>query len=321
MEVENLVFLTIRNNNISELPQAIGRMWELKELNVSCNGLRWLPWELMRIMGSNAGHLVRFRCRPNPLFIPASTDNVTMLRAFGDTLDATKAESNRLKEIRGRLSGNKQRKKKNKNVCLYIDWARKINKELNKRLENQPKQGPLMRVSGKHFKSAPIRLGMTAITYFDNKGALMPNSPLAPSSLPEHQSILAPVKFEYKASMPSIADSVAGRSGAPSLKEACLRVCVRNTGFKDIDKIVPADAPQAIWNAIGWAKRTKEDYIKQCSVCWRQYVMPRAEWVEYWHCEPDSLLCTTENIAVPVLRRVCSWGCAHPDTFQLRKPF
>lgn len=321
MEVENLVFLTIRNNNITELPQAIGRMWQLKELNVSCNGMRWLPWELMRIMGSNAGHLARFRCRPNPLFLPASTDNVTMLRAFGDTLDATKAETVRLKEVKTRLSGNKQGNKEKNNVCLYVDWARKINKELHKRLESQPEQGPLMRVSGKHFKSAPIWLGMTAITYFDDKGELVPNSPPAPSSLPEHQSILAPVKSESKASMPSIAGSVAGRSGAPSLKEACLRVCVRNASFKDIDNIMPADAPQAIWNAIERAKRTKDDYITQCSVCWRQYVMPRAEWIEYWHCEPDSLSCTTENIAVPLLRRVCSWGCAHPNAFQSRKPF
>ena len=62
--------LSLRNNKLSELPPAISKLSNLVELNVGGNKLRWLPWEMLELLGPRAKLRV-LNLHPNPFVEPA----------------------------------------------------------------------------------------------------------------------------------------------------------------------------------------------------------------------------------------------------------
>jgi hypothetical protein len=95
-ELHNLVVLILRDNNLEELPPAIGQLVNLKELNVSQNGLvsgnvlqiyfeilsdlliqRYLPAEIQKL---NLDSFVYF---PNAFLSPPADAPLTLRRTFG----------------------------------------------------------------------------------------------------------------------------------------------------------------------------------------------------------------------------------------------
>ncbi|KAK7605710.1 hypothetical protein JOL62DRAFT_529400, partial [Phyllosticta paracitricarpa] len=62
--LENLTVLSLRNNKLTEISPAIANLKNLKELNLAGNKLRWLPWELLRLVAPN-GELASLNVSPN----------------------------------------------------------------------------------------------------------------------------------------------------------------------------------------------------------------------------------------------------------------
>lgn len=322
MELENLTVLSLRDNEISHIPQSIGWLWELYELNVAGNELRWLPWEFLRIVGSPKGKICNFWARPNP-FLAAGTIAIPDGFSFRPFSQNTEGAKKNIKKYRRTL---KDIREENRNgtydgFLLYLQWAIQINKELHDRLGDPNTLRDAW--PRKSFITVPIFLGMSRIAYFDRYGRVADSSPTPPSMLPPQQAILPPVANVEDAVMPQVVAGLQGQERCPTLFELALRSCVRSPSFRNIDQILPEHVPDLVTRGVEWGKKAAEDY-KQCSVCWKTYVMPRAEWIEYWHCapgRPEDLHCSIETIALPFLRSVCSWGCAHPVAIQSRTPW
>ena len=319
MELGNLTVLSLRHNQITELPQSIGGLWEMYELNVAANQLRWLPWELLRLFGSPAGKLYQLHVRPNPLFepcAPVSADGYHF-RPFADTTESANENVKRYRSMIKKMEKNNDDGRHDGKI-FYFTWAKTVNKVLRERLSDP--DCPRIRWPRKTFKSTPIFLGMTPIAYFDRHGRVLESSPTPPSLLSAEQTVLAPTATRSKAALPEIADSAAGTGGVRTLFEMALHASVQSNWFRDIERLLPHDVPDLVAHGVEAGKRYMEDR-RLCSVCGKPCIMPRAEWIEYWHCSPDNLVCSTETIALPVLRRACTWGCAHPTAFRSRKPF
>ncbi|KHO01279.1 Leucine Rich Repeat domain protein [Metarhizium album ARSEF 1941] len=66
-DLEYLTILSLRGNKLTEIPPAIAKLSNLKQLNLSQNRLRSLPIELLDLFGKNLGDVV---LHPNPFFEP-----------------------------------------------------------------------------------------------------------------------------------------------------------------------------------------------------------------------------------------------------------
>ncbi|WEW60538.1 hypothetical protein PRK78_006025 [Emydomyces testavorans] len=109
------------------------------------------------------------------------------------------------------------------------------------------------------------------------------------------------------------------RTRAPSLRELSLRACVRTWFFRSIDLDAnddeDAESPTSVRHLLQLAKLVNDSGGRRCSVCGREYIIPRAEWVEWWDCLPYENGSKMARVGgqrlwpLPFLRRGCSWGC------------
>ena len=65
--MKNLEVLSLRSNNLTEILPSIGKLWNLRELNLGSNQLNWLPWELLGLLHAN---LKKCMIYPNPFIRP-----------------------------------------------------------------------------------------------------------------------------------------------------------------------------------------------------------------------------------------------------------
>jgi Leucine Rich repeats (2 copies) len=72
-----LTVLSLRGNQLRELPPSVGKLSNLKELNLSQNGLRYLPYEILELF-SDTSRLNSLHLHPNlfhePQFPPSDED-------------------------------------------------------------------------------------------------------------------------------------------------------------------------------------------------------------------------------------------------------
>ena len=155
------------------------------------------------------------------------------------------------------------------------------------------------------------QVASTRIAFLDINGTSHRNNdwPPAPSSLPEHWP------------EPSADDELLGpcpeeRTKIPSLLESALRACFASPQLSQLPFLLPDECPVHITKLIKRTFKLKEAGGQTCSVCKREYIVPRTEWIEWWYCEPwGSTRTDREKVLaqdrgpVPFLRRGCSWSC------------
>ncbi|KAH0543081.1 hypothetical protein FGG08_002594 [Glutinoglossum americanum] len=95
-------------------------------------------------------------------------------------------------------------------------------------------------------------------------------------------------------------------TGPPPLMSLALLTLLRAYGadpsFPTLPSLLPSDSiPQRLMRE---TVKAGDEGGRQCTVCRREYVIPRTEWIEWWNCVPDGL-----GMGVPVLRRGCRWSC------------
>ena len=71
----NITVLTVRNNELAEVPEFVGQLKRLQELNVGGNNIHWLPWELLDLL-SNDSRPLRLIVDPNPLIQPVDEEAI-----------------------------------------------------------------------------------------------------------------------------------------------------------------------------------------------------------------------------------------------------
>ena len=155
----------------------------------------------------------------------------------------------------------------------------------------------------------PCPVASTRIAFLDITGTSIRQWPPAPSSLPEHwpepqadNEFLGPVPEE--------------RTKSPSLLEFALRACKRSPQLSQLPFLVPDDCPQHLTQLLQRTWKIREAGGQSCSVCGKEYVVPRTEWIEWWYCIPEQATpilqdnpLTRNREPVPLLRRGCSWAC------------
>lgn len=108
-------------------------------------------------------------------------------------------------------------------------------------------------------------------------------------------------------------------SRAPSLREVALLAFTKSPFF---DQVVDSEemeyCPQLVTRLVRQAREVRNAGGRVCSVCQRNFVIARTEWIEWWDCS------THENglkgprspgeklRPLPFRRLGCSWGCV-PD--------
>lgn len=158
-------------------------------------------------------------------------------------------------------------------------------------LQFQDQESPL----GKGW--SPLHIATGPITYMDMEG-----NPMGDST-PRNRSILTP------------SGSTSPVNDAPSLREVALRAVSKLPYLEQTTDEELAEYPAMIVPLLRQAREVRAAGGQPCSVCHREYVIPRTEWMEWWDftpCENGMKMsrCPGERLRpLPFRRFGCSLSC------------
>lgn len=296
--LNNLTVLSLRGNKIHELPPAIGRLHNLTELNISQNSLQFLPFEILDLF-SDTSRLQSFQIHPN-LFHERQCPPEDVSEGYQNVAHEIGVENGtrpRRGAICGILPGRKPR-----------SWH------------------PQWRVS---FTAR------TEIRYLDINGAHMKGPTLS------NHTLFGPRKFPNGIPVADANDTPTPpnprgnvMSRAPSLLELALSACSRTPQLPYLASGLPEDCPESFHGLLGLVAAKKESGGSKCTICKRDFIIPRTEWIEWWQIAKVlgdtkvggriSQEKKTENqrdaveSMVPLMRRGCSWLCV-PEKMMVKE--
>ncbi|KAF1954027.1 hypothetical protein CC80DRAFT_369227, partial [Byssothecium circinans] len=314
--MEHLNSLILRDNQIKTLPPQIAHLRTLRELDLSRNKLEYLPAEILDLHQSPT-RLLRLQLLGNPLLEPIR----------GREGGRRKELANLHRLHHNSLQGGNPRKPM---YCGLQGGDRAISMWV---LRSAEATFPLYQGSKHHRHCPPINatglvlpklMAHTLPSYYDQSGHLVENSPPPPSSggsdfpvilhsstfgaygVPEF--IFEPSKRSKVFSFltMSIHEALAHPDDTPDDVRYGLTV---NEDGGDPYPIPPQ--AERLLSAADNNMATIFKKFRTCHCCGKDYIMPRAEWIEFWH-NHKSIDC------LPVKVQVCSWGCV-PD-FIAKRP-
>lgn len=101
----------------------------------------------------------------------------------------------------------------------------------------------------------------------------------------------------------------------PSLRDLALLACSR---YPYLDKFLQEEDltgfPELMVQLLRRARDVRHQGDQICSVCGRNFIVPRTEWIEWWDCSIYETAVkqreSNEKLRpLPFIRRGCSWGC------------
>jgi hypothetical protein len=300
--LDSLTVLSLRNNGITELPGSIYRLVNLTELNVAYNALRWLPWELLSLLGPEKP-LTKLHVLPNPFVQP-----VDQPESFRESQSLSNGTPPSILPRYFKLAMTKETW--NLNIDRYIKepasedmpltsattWTDKLMLELQKLiLKLGPKVVDESSLLNFHllksplFAQHPVYLASSEVSRFSIDGSPEPGS----ASFRHQRGVVAAAPLHSSSSK---------ESTVKSLFEQSVFVASQH----DVDY---RDLPQAIRSAMSIAQDSWDEGGRICSVCKKQYVIPRTEWLDYYYIAQSSLIISESDVAWPFLRRGCTFGC------------
>ncbi|KAJ4380357.1 hypothetical protein N0V86_004668 [Didymella sp. IMI 355093] len=309
--LQYLTSLTLRGNNIEELPPQIRQLSNLRELDVSLNKLQYLPFELLEMLAPH-GKLERLTTLGNPLLERVSHNRYRKL-------DERVTFTSSAQSIYPRLQSCPDPEALVWHIRYIESMANflaavELKYTTGGRATDERKfpYHPATRVIADQAASRYI--GRSLVSYLDQTGQLIKGSPAQPSpNTNDYPVIVETDEGAYGVpSFPIFAPPAA--SCIPSLLTMSVTTALRNITVQETrDRLgdpVPFDA-DAIFAR---AKYNNADagfgYFHQCHVCKKDYIVARAEWIEFWS--------TSFTVFYPFKVKVCSWGCVPPS--MTRKP-
>jgi hypothetical protein len=300
----NISVLSLRNNELHDIPPSIGRLPNLQELNIAQNNVQWLPWEMFDLVHCRGNHR-QITVRPNPLIDPTED-----LQGPSPLLSRPKVTGgeyiehlNRWGETNGAFFRKMQQWYSEEDTA----WTMRHELELRLKL-GRLKQNMYMQEASraglelKLCKEQLIFLASSAIRYFDARGTPCTGNKLARvvDEEQKYQAVVDPFMNQPQDREPS---------NIASLFETTLRKIQSNFTLHDL----PEGLPAAVASALEAAARGSEHGNEKCSVCKNEFIVARAEWMEFWFNGFPRQDCLTLETILPFLRRVCSWECAQPN--------
>lgn len=274
----NITVLSLRNNSLEELPAAITQLNRLTELNVAGNRLNHLPWSVLDLLRSTED-VCKVSLRPNPFRVPKVTID---------------KDSSKLMQLDEQLGDDQHPVASAMSKSLEARFLRG-RQTLNGGDEDAtPKKK-------RNSREQLIFLAPSRIRFLDSEGSVVRPSMTA------HPS--GEIDWEAPVLEPQSPPVTQASTTAPSLFELVLRSAQESYDLRDVTALLPLDTPSTVSRALEQAARGVEYGNDQCSTCSKPFVMPRAEWLEYWFHGHDYYDLTQDAI-LPFKRTACSWACA-----------
>jgi hypothetical protein len=273
----NLAVLSLRSNSLTELPPSIGRLRNLQELNVAGNQLSFLPFELLGLVQNK---LVQLTLSPNRFVRPLPPPTSTILRRVRVPIEAGEC----LQELHRMRSR-----------CPRLGYPEPSHEALLHRL-----YASRFSEASRGIKPKTTYVASSETTFLEIDGTVV-RSP--------YRSFTANFEPSYSVTFDRPAPPSSVRSAAPSLFELSARACARSQYVGQLSLLLPEDVSPPVDHAIAKVLDSRDIGMQRCSVCTKQFLIPRAQWVEYHHVGPGGEMCSSNEMFHPFLRRTCSWVC------------
>ncbi|KAK8061406.1 hypothetical protein PG994_007772 [Apiospora phragmitis] len=308
--LEFLSVLSLRNTQMAELPPVIGKLRNLKTVNVSLTRLRYLPAELLDLM-TYEGKLKELIVHPNPFHQPDQRHEYgTLFPVLSDEPEDIVI----LHETDG--SGAYD----GKTVRAWLDRRDRL-----KGVKESPGCANLPLEIWQMLLAA-----RSPIQFTDSRGVRVSQFTLP--SLPTEDDVPPlVVETEDFASSPALPraaretnTAAATFSRVPSLMEIALRACSRTAQREQLPGYLEGSDPHHLADTLhdlnAQADANGNMGTVPCSTCRKQVVKPLAQWIEWWDLgivalrdkEPIGSANASEldkKQSVPFMKRACSWGC------------
>jgi Leucine-rich repeat (LRR) protein len=331
-DVQNITQLYLRHNQIEELPQDIAKLVNLDTLDVAHNHIKHLPFEVIKLLQPH-GKLTRLSTFNNPLLAPMysgrfhQTDSVKEeddgegAISTMDTLPLDLLREDARAEIPhlyASLASSEDREQVVWRIRYLESWAHSFdggNDARNPQTEEDVgfyPHHPSLWLDDlddeKVLDRAPRYIARTLVSYYDQAGNLLHGSPSLPTSNRKED--------EY----PIIVETTLGTYGTPASLFTPPHTS-KNTPLltTTTDRALRTETPDEIRDAMRMSNRIlppdaelilrraeKNDAggygrFRKCHLCKKDYVVARAEWIEFWCAGPD--------VWIPVEVQVCKWSC------------
>lgn len=310
--LHSLSVLSLRSNELVELPSCIGKSRRLVELNIANNLLRFLPYEILDLF-AGPSKLQILHVHPNPFYGPeVTTKDSNVLLSPMEELDRV----SELLKIRC-ISPERERAWHPQWTIAYKcrSYVRFID------IDGTLVKGPALP------GDEPLFISSSAKPMFTHS--------LLRSFFGGNKVPVAPHDDNPEPPMPFLGLRSTTVSHAPSLFEVAVKMWSQipnGPGLKDWLGYDPPEKPARLLEDARVLRET-EAGDRRCTICKRPFVIPRTEWIEWWQvarvqeATPSSSIPspqrTKNNLRdeaesmIPFLRRGCSWKCL-PEKVILR---
>jgi hypothetical protein len=306
--LDNVTVLSLRNNSLIELPSAIGKLRRLVELNVANNHLHFLPYEILQIF-SEPSKLHSLTWHPNPFYEPdiPEADPYKGGEPYPpDFRDGVLSRSGRPGPVSSGLP----------ETCPKWNLKYRFRSEVRfTNIDGTLSKGPSFPSDRSLFSTSARQRSSISLPYGLGRSNMIKIAP--PGDVPDP---------------PKVSPFLGGgrASKAPSLLEVALKSWSQSSGMPDLCDWLEDEPPERLVSIMQDAKVLKEMEAdtRKCTICQRQFVIPRTEWLEWWRiskAQKDRQLTSAaspmrqmENrrdqveSMIPLIRRGCSWRCL-PD--------
>ena len=271
----NVTVLSLRNNSLREIPSSVTRLSKLAELNIAGNQLENLPWELFSMLRST-DDVCKVSLRPNPFKVPRlSVQPASPSRANTSTSGDDSNSSSIFRQLEERFIHGRQ----------FLNGGDKDATPRKKR----------------DSREQLIFLAPSRIRYMDSDSSVVRS--VMSTNQHDENALETPV-FQ-----PQHPPTTQVSTTAPSLFELALRSAQISYDLRDVSSTLPGDTPPNVVRGLEEAAHGVEYGNERCSTCTKEFVIPRAEWVEYWFHGHEYYDLSEEKI-LPFKRKACSWECA-----------
>ncbi|EMD91187.1 hypothetical protein COCC4DRAFT_136434 [Bipolaris maydis ATCC 48331] len=323
--------LALRENEIEELPQDIRRLESLEELYVSQNKLKYLPFDVVNLLWPY-GNLGRLTTMGSDLLEPMTSKRFHT-RAPGEEVYTQHLDkgSYDLDSLRQHARSQLVHLYESLPTCIDRDstvWRIRYFESWATCFSSGPDSKQDMGFYPHHpslhvrdidsdvlLVYLPRYIARTLVSYYDQTGSLLRGSPSLPASdYEKYPVIVETLRGTY--GVPSSAwFAPPEHSKVPSLLTATLTRSLQTDTTSDLRKMISNNGeyeiPRAAEKILTQADRTAEggySVFRECHACHKQYVVARAEWIEFWS--------NGNGYFHPFKVSVCSWGCVPQQMMQ-----
>lgn len=155
----------------------------------------------------------------------------------------------------------------------------------------------------------------TPTAFLDIHGHALPESSPAPSC---HATHWLPPHTDTKPYRPPESH----QTRTPSLLELSLKACYNSRNLSQAPYLLNSTEYPHLESLLKRTFKLREAGGQRCTVCDKEFIVPRTEWIEWWNCAPGEQWLEgdwADGTPVPLIRRGCSWDCwRDPRTVEIR---